>query len=168
MKRELKERLERLGPIPATRPVASGSPADLALRPDGALGHVKTIAATAVLARRGLTILKAKRAIEALVEHGEVRLSVPAVENLSLMVGELKAAGVRATHIAGTPVDARSVRERLGLTQEQFALRYGLDLATVKNWEQGRTQPDRASAAYLRVIARQPIEAAQAQEADPV
>jgi len=51
----------------------------------------------------------------------------------------------------------------LGLTQEQFALRYGLDLDTVQNWEQGRTKPDKASAAYLRVIARRPDEAVAAQ-----
>jgi DNA-binding transcriptional regulator YiaG len=163
MKRELKARLERLGPIPAINRVHSGSPVDLVLRPDGALANVKTIDATGILARRGLSVLKAKRTIEAMVEHGEARVHVPTVESVKTLTRELKAVGVRAAQIAGSSVDPRKVREKLGLTQAQFALRYGLDLDTVQNWEQGRTKPDKASAAYLRVIARRPDEAAAAQ-----
>jgi DNA-binding transcriptional regulator YiaG len=163
MKRELKARLERLGPIPAINRARSGSPVNLILRPDGALAKVKAIDATGILARRGVSVVKAKRTIETMVEHGEVRVHVPTVENIKMLSRELKVVGVRAAQIAGSPVDPRKVREKLGLTQEQFALRYGLDLDTVQNWEQGRTKPDKASAAYLRVIARQPDEAAAAQ-----
>jgi len=143
--------------------VRSGSPVDLILRPDGALAKVKTIDATGILVRRGLSVLKAKRTIEAMLSHGEVRVHVPTVENVKILSRELKAVGVRGAQIAGAPVNPRKVREELGLTQEQFALRYGLDLDTVQNWEQGRTKPDKASAAYLRVIARRPEEAAAAQ-----
>ena len=166
MKRELKARLERLGPIPAIDRVRSGSPVDLVLKPEGSLAKVKAITATGVLARRGLSVLKAKRAVETMIEHGEVRVHVPTVESVITLAGELKAAGIRSAQIAGAPVDPRNIREHLGLTQEQFALRYGLDLATVQNWEQGRSRPDKASAAYLRVIARQPEEAAAAQVED--
>jgi len=48
------------------------------------------------------------------------------------------------------------VRDRTGQTQEQFALRYQIDLATLRNWEQGRNEPDLAAQTYLRMIAAHP------------
>jgi putative transcriptional regulator len=50
----------------------------------------------------------------------------------------------------------RTLRRALGLTQEEFAARFGLSLATLRDWEQGRTQPDQAANTYLEVIARAP------------
>jgi putative transcriptional regulator len=44
----------------------------------------------------------------------------------------------------------------LGLTQEEFAACFRILLGTLRNWEQGKTQPDQAARAYLRVIARNP------------
>ena len=35
----------------------------------------------------------------------------------------------------------REVRQRLGLTQEQFASRLGVTFPTVNRWERGRTKP---------------------------
>jgi putative transcriptional regulator len=42
------------------------------------------------------------------------------------------------------------------MTQEEFAFRYGLTLARVRDWEQGRSAPDGAARAYLRVIEKEP------------
>ena len=53
-------------------------------------------------------------------------------------------------------IDARSVRQRLGLSQSQFAARFGFKAATVRNWEQGRTRPDGPSRVLLAVIAHNP------------
>ncbi len=50
----------------------------------------------------------------------------------------------------------RDLREKIGLSQEGFALAYGLDVDAVRNWEQGRRAPDRAARSYLQVIARAP------------
>lgn len=50
----------------------------------------------------------------------------------------------------------KTLRRALQLTQEEFAQRFGLSLATVRDWEQGRTQPDQAASTYLDVIARAP------------
>ena len=44
------------------------------------------------------------------------------------------------------------VRVRLGLTQEQFSKRYGIPLTTLRDWEQYRSEPDRASQSYIRAI----------------
>ena len=48
------------------------------------------------------------------------------------------------------------VRSRLGLTQEEFARRYGLELYTLQAWEQGHRTPRSASAVYLSLIKRHP------------
>ena len=57
----------QLGPIRGIARVASGSPATFALRLPPGRGTPKAIDATHALARRGLTLLRAKRAIERLV-----------------------------------------------------------------------------------------------------
>jgi putative transcriptional regulator len=53
-------------------------------------------------------------------------------------------------------VDVRAVRENSGLSQSEFAARYGFSLRTLQEWEQGRAQPDSAVRAYLLVIDRDP------------
>jgi len=50
----------------------------------------------------------------------------------------------------------RTLRRALGLTQEEFAARYHIPLGTLRDWEQGRTEPDQPARAYLKVIARDP------------
>lgn len=52
--------------------------------------------------------------------------------------------------------DPRAIRESLCLTQREFAEAYQLSLATIRDWEQGRYQPDQAARTLLRLIARQP------------
>ena len=66
---------------------------------------------------------------------------------------------VRVTMVSverASVVDVRSVRRKLGLSQTQFAARFGFTPATVKNWEQGRTQPDGPARILLAVIAHHP------------
>ncbi len=48
------------------------------------------------------------------------------------------------------------IRRALELTQEEFAVRYRIPLGTLRDWEQGRTEPDQPARAYLSVIARDP------------
>ena len=56
----------------------------------------------------------------------------------------------------------KTLRRTLRMTQEEFATRFRLSLATVRDWEQGRTKPDQAASAYLEVIARLPQAVMQA------
>jgi len=53
-------------------------------------------------------------------------------------------------------MDVRAIRQQLGLMREQFALRFGLDVAALRIWEAGRREPDTATRSYLRVIQRTP------------
>jgi putative transcriptional regulator len=59
-------------------------------------------------------------------------------------------------------VNLRDIRSKLGLSQEEFALRFNLDIDTVQNWEQGRRTPDVAAENYLRVIEADPTAVEQA------
>lgn len=45
------------------------------------------------------------------------------------------------------------IRRALGLTQEEFAARFHIPLVDLRDWEQGRVEPDPLARAYLAVIA---------------
>jgi putative transcriptional regulator len=51
---------------------------------------------------------------------------------------------------------AKIIRRALQLTQEEFARRYHIPLGTLRDWEQGRAEPDQSTRAYLTLIARDP------------
>lgn len=53
-------------------------------------------------------------------------------------------------------VDVSQLRERLGLTQEQFAARFGFSVATLRHWERGDRSPNGAALVLLNVIDRNP------------
>lgn len=54
------------------------------------------------------------------------------------------------------------IRRALGLTREEFSGRYQIPLGTLRDWEQGRSEPDQPAKAYLKVIAFDPEGAARA------
>jgi putative transcriptional regulator len=62
----------------------------------------------------------------------------------------------------------KTLRRALGLTQQEFAARYRIPLGTLRDWEQGRTEPDQPARAYLTVIAHDPEGVRRALEAKPV
>lgn len=47
----------------------------------------------------------------------------------------------------------KTLRRTLGLTQEEFSTRYQIPLGTLRDWEQGRVEPDQPARAYLKAIA---------------
>jgi putative transcriptional regulator len=53
-------------------------------------------------------------------------------------------------------VDVKAIRKRLGLTQVAFAQRYGFELSSIRNWEQGRRQPEGPARLLLLVIDKEP------------
>jgi len=61
-------------------------------------------------------------------------------------------------------MDVAAIRKRLKLTQAGFAARFGLSVATVRDWEQGRRVPDRPARVLLAVIAQNPEAVEQAVE----
>jgi putative transcriptional regulator len=60
---------------------------------------------------------------------------------------------VRISTVEIPTVDVRAVRRRLGLSQTEFAAKFGFQPAALRNWEQGRTRPDGPARVLLAVIA---------------
>jgi len=58
-------------------------------------------------------------------------------------------------------VNVKRLREKLGLTQEEFAATYRIPVGTLRDWEQVRKNPDATARAYLTVIARNPEQVAE-------
>jgi putative transcriptional regulator len=66
---------------------------------------------------------------------------------------------VRKRLMAGrfeTGDDVAALRRFVGLTQTRFAEALGISVHTLRNWEQGRRQPEGPAVALLRIAARHP------------
>lgn len=74
-------------------------------------------------------------------------------EAADIMLGKVKPA--RAWH-PPVAVDVRAIRARTGLSQTRFARRFGFTPSAVRDWEQGRRQPEAAARVLLLVIASKP------------
>lgn len=75
-------------------------------------------------------------------------------EAISFVRGELDP----STYCAHVPsdVDVKAVRQKTGLSQDAFAVAYGLSAGTVRDWEQRRRAPDQAARMYLHAIGKDP------------
>jgi DNA-binding transcriptional regulator YiaG len=108
------------------------------------------------LVRCGVPLRAAKKALDELVA-GEIAFVVaPTVPDYDLLRRKIAAQKVKVRRIRLRPVDVKALRTRLRISQEDFAGRYGLDVATLRNWEQGRTTPEGPAAALLQLIDRDP------------
>jgi putative transcriptional regulator len=63
---------------------------------------------------------------------------------------------VHVTLVQVPETDIRKVRRKMGLSQSEFATRFGFPPATLRNWEQGRARPDAPTRVLLAVIAKHP------------
>jgi DNA-binding transcriptional regulator YiaG len=92
-----------------------------------------------------------------LFDRGLAVVELPAVENARTLMRDLAGAGVVAT-LYGAPdkIDIKTIREAMGLSQDDFALEFGLEVSTLRNWEQGRSEPDTAARNFLVTVAENP------------
>ena len=54
------------------------------------------------------------------------------------------------------PIEVKKIRDKLHVSQPEFAIMIGVSVATLRNWEQGRTVPEGAARALLKVAAKKP------------
>jgi len=73
-----------------------------------------------------------------------------AKEARTIARGEAKPSSYRI-HLPGD-VDVQSIRKRLGMTQAEFAARFGIPPGTLRDWEQGRRIPEGPARVLLKVI----------------
>jgi len=72
----------------------------------------------------------------------------------------------RLARMKRTP-QVKVIRRALGLSQEEFAERFRIPQGTLRDWEQGRKDPDAAARAYLVVIGRNPTAVREALHPTP-
>lgn len=71
--------------------------------------------------------------------------------------GEIKARRHTPSRIYEiTPPEIRVVRERLDVSQGEFAAMIGVSARTLQNWEQGRRKPEGPAKALLAIASRNP------------
>lgn len=158
MKSSLRERLARLGPIRAIDRLSSGFPVEVVLDRAVSPKDFNTIAASHGLAYYGMTLLAAKRAVEEIMFARPLALRLPLVDDLASMQANLRDLGF-SVRVRGKVIDfaIADLRARLGMTQEEFALAYGLELRTLQKWERSKAL-DRVAVTYLKLIEKNPQE----------
>jgi putative transcriptional regulator len=71
--------------------------------------------------------------------------------------GQIRQVGKRPSRVSRPSVpDVKKTRERLHMTQAEFATMIGVSARTLQNWEQGRRTPEGPAQALLRVAAKNP------------
>lgn len=60
------------------------------------------------------------------------------------------------------PADIRAVRKIFRVSQSEFALMIGVNVSTLRNWEQGRRVRDGPALALLRVASKNPAAVVEA------
>ena len=73
-------------------------------------------------------------------------------EALSIARGETKPAKL---HIP-PEIDVSAIREKTGLSQDDFANAFGFTINQIREWEQGRARPIGGVRAYLFIIKHDP------------
>jgi DNA-binding transcriptional regulator YiaG len=156
---ELKKRAGprvRVRAVPSRASSSGGEAVRLILMPSGS-GRVNDVfEVVRLLVRSGVAVRTAKSAIDDLVAGRIAYIDAPAVADYDRLKREMTKQNLAAHRIELRQVDVKALRQRLGISQEAFAGRYGLDVATVRNWEQGRTTPEGPAAALLQLIDRDP------------
>jgi putative transcriptional regulator len=119
-------------------------------RPDGALVEVLPDGKERPFAKTGLRAMSEAEVSAAAAADPDAR---------PMTAGELRSAR-RVARV-------KTLRRVLGLTQEEFAVRYHIPVGTLRDWEQGRSEPDQPARAYLRAIAGDPAAISRALERGP-
>jgi len=84
-------------------------------------------------------------------------------EHFEKLVASIKEAGeIKAGHLKPSrvyevkPPEIKGVRNKLNVSQNEFAMMIGVSVRTLQNWEQGRRTPDGPAKALLRIASRNP------------
>lgn len=108
----------------------------------------------------------AHMAMNKLADEKDVVVELPNVENMDDLVAELGGVGISGHPHKPKVLDPKAVRQHMKLSQKDFALRFGLDVATIRNWEQNRSGLTTTARALLQTIAHDPDAVSAAMEND--
>jgi|KBSMisStaDraftv2_1062788.scaffolds.fasta_scaffold1102148_2 DNA-binding transcriptional regulator YiaG len=152
-KLSFREALARPGSAKARSPARSTSrPVRLILRAEEI---TRPVDLARLLARHGLSLRKAHEMLQRLARGESVAAEFEA-PSASRIRTELAKLGIAARAIKLPAADVKRIREHFGLSQSEFAIRFGFEIDTVQNWEQGRNRPDQAAQLLLKIIESYP------------
>jgi DNA-binding transcriptional regulator YiaG len=103
----------------------------------------------------GLSLKRAHDVLTRICEGAYVPVELHG-DTSDAIAAKLSELGVSARVIRMPDVDIKRVREAQNLSQPEFATLYGLEVDTLRNWEQGRNAPDRATVVLMKVIETDP------------
>jgi DNA-binding transcriptional regulator YiaG len=137
---------------------AKNEKANLSRAERNAMNRPVPILATRYTARKQdagvITKTVPKRAVEKVARIPKTRPSVGTRNYRRIGAGHRGTRGendnVRVTLVHVPEVDVRKVRTKTGLSQAQFATKFGFPPATLRNWEQGRSNPDAPTRVLLQ------------------
>lgn len=92
--------------------------------------------------------------VDLTIVDGNARQTAAAAQ--SAPVRTAKPAPARRPRNSGVACEVRGLRESHGLSQAEFARRFGFEVDTIRKYEQGHRQPTGPARALLRVIAAEP------------
>lgn len=55
-----------------------------------------------------------------------------------------------------SPIDVKAIREKIGMSQSEFASAFGISLGTLRHWERGDRKPRGPALVLLNVVAKEP------------
>jgi DNA-binding transcriptional regulator YiaG len=151
-KLSLREVLERPEGVKVTPPVRSGSPVKFVLR---LVDVDRPVTLARLLMSYGHSLRTAHTLLNRLADRETVAVNLWVADKVAAL-SAFAELGVAANVVRLPEVDQRAVRDRMGLSQAEFALRFGFELDTVQNWEQGRNEPDAATRTLLKIIEKRP------------
>ncbi len=153
MNSELRARLASRGPVrdESPPPSFSGARIEVVLRRVGAFD--RRLSVLKRLRAAGLSLQGAHAAITRLAEAGLAVTAIAEGANIPALARDLAALGVTvARERARDGTEINTIRARHGLSQREFAALLGIDLDTLRNWEQGRNRPDAAALSLVRAF----------------
>jgi putative transcriptional regulator len=157
----LKERLEQRARSLGGDQSRSGIPVVLLLRPHRGRVPIRSVDAIKRLADSGLSLRKAKDAVERALETDRaiITVNVQAIPDLKTLARDMIAVGFALFMLRDSPEDkpeVAAIRKRLRFTQTEFAQLFGIDVQTLQGWEQNRRDMPNYAASLLRTIESDP------------
>jgi putative transcriptional regulator len=151
------ERFGQREPNQAESPVTSGSSANLSLKAGN--DFTATVTVARALIRRGVSPSVARSVVERLASGEATAVTVKHYDQ-GVFDDELAKMGLAvASQDQGAQELAASLakaRERVNMSQEQFASATGLKVATLRNWEQARGRRDASTNLLIKMLTAAP------------
>jgi DNA-binding transcriptional regulator YiaG len=104
-----------------------------------------------VLRKYGMSLRKAHDVLTRLARREVVAVELY-IDDANKLFSLLSDVGVNADLIQIPDIDVKRLRERFALSQADFALHFGLEVDTIRNWEQRRNIPDQSTRLLLKII----------------